>query len=86
VSKKTKRAKVVSLRGGEIIPPGEPRPNVIALAEQILERAKSGDLMGLSAVLYHSDDTHSMRSEGRVTYATVGTFERLKHLLLRDMD
>jgi hypothetical protein len=72
------RPKVVSLKGAEIVPPGTPRPNIITMAEQILDRAKSGDLMGLSVVMYHADDTHSHWHEGRAVYATVGCLERLK--------
>jgi hypothetical protein len=78
------KPKVVSLRGTEIIPPGEPRPKVIALCEELLERARSGDLMGLSVVRYHADDTHSYQHEGRSTYATIGAVEMLKLHLAQD--
>lgn len=82
----SKSPKVVSLRGGEIIPPGEPRPNVIELAENILQRAKSGDLMALSAVFHHPDDTFSLRHEGRMTNGTVGAVERLKLMIVRQYE
>lgn len=74
----------VLLRGNEIQPPGEPRPRVIALCEKLLERARSGDLMALSVVLYHADDTHSHQHEGQCTYATIGALEMLKHRLAAD--
>jgi len=75
--------KVVSMRGGEILPPGEPRPNVIALCEDLLERAKSGDLMALSVAMYHSDDTHCHRHEGRAVYGTIGNIECLKTVVVK---
>ena len=67
----TEHSKVVSLNG-------EPRPKVIALLEELLERAKSGEIMALSVCQHHSDDTHSHVHEGRITLGTVGSVERLK--------
>ncbi len=80
------KPKVVSLRGAEIIPPGVPRPCIVKLAEEILDRARSGDLMGLSVVMYHSDDTFTYWHEGRLVSGTLGTMERLKHYMIRDLD
>lgn len=80
------KPKVVSLRGGEIIPPGTPKPHVIALAEEALVRAKSGDLAALAIVFYHADDTHTFRHEGPVTYATIGAVETLKAWMVLDIN
>lgn len=80
------RPKVVSLRSGaEIIPPGEPRPKIIEMCEDLLQRARSGDLMGLTVAMYHSDDTHSYRHEGRAAFGTIGNLEMLKLILLHDL-
>ena len=81
----TATPRVVSLTGAEIIPPGTPKPDLIALAEEILERARSGDLAGLSVVLKHADDTHSYRHHGPVAYATIGCIETLKAWMVEDI-
>ena len=80
------RPKVVSLRGVEVVPPGAPNPRVVALAEELLNRARSGDLMGLAVSLYHADDTHSRRCAGPAVMATIGNIERLKNYLCHWMD
>jgi len=77
--------KVVSLRGGEILPPGEPKPNVVKFCEELLERAKSGELAGLYAVLHHSDEAHSYQIVGPIGYATIGAAEVLKAVMVRDV-
>lgn len=79
-------SEIVSLRGERIEPPGEPNAAVVKLAEEALERAKSGDLRGLHLVFYHSDDTHVYRSAGELAMATIGCVERLKNWLCHRMD
>ena len=77
--------KVVSLRGNEIVPPGTPRPKVIALLEDLLERARSGELMVLSAVWQSSDESYSFHHEGRGGYGLVGALETLKTKIVDDL-
>lgn len=78
-------AKVVSMCGGEILPPGEPKPNVIKCCEELLERARSGELSGIYVVLQHSDEAHSYQIVGPIGYATIGGAEVLKSLMVKDL-
>lgn len=79
--------KVVSIRtGDEVIPPGEPRLTVIEMCEDLLERAKSGELMGLATARLHSDGSTSSRAEGRNNYALVGTLAGLQQALIDDLE
>ena len=71
-------AKVVSLRGEEILPPGEPRPAVVEALERALEAARSGEIIGVAAVFNHSDDTTTSASIGRRDRATIGLLEIMK--------
>lgn len=71
--------KVVSLRGGEIVQPGEPLPDVVAAFEQMLEMARSGEVKGFAVALVHNDDCTSMRRTGVQTRGIIGCLEILKH-------
>lgn len=79
------KPKIVSMRGGEILPPGVPRPNVITLCERLLERAQSGDLAGLYAAMLHDDGASSYEAVGPSSYAAVGAVEVLKSVMARDV-
>lgn len=74
----TESAKVVSLRGGEILPPGEPRPAVVEALERALEAARSGEIIGVVAVFNHCDDTTTGASQGRRDRQTIGMLEIMK--------
>lgn len=70
-----------SLHGAEILPPGEPDPDVVKLAEETLERARSGDVNGIAVVMQHADDATTYQNCGNTTRATIGALEILKHEL-----
>lgn len=69
---------VVSLSGNAITLPGEVRPAVVELAQEVLQRASSGELQGLAVVMYHSDETYSFWKEGAQSHGMVGALETLK--------
>ena len=48
------------------------------MPRELLERAKSREIMAISGCQHHSDDSHSHVHEGRITLGTVGSVERLK--------
>lgn len=75
-----------SLHGAVILPPGQPDQNIIKVAEEILDRARSGDLNGLAYVMHHSDDTTSYEYIGRIDRATIGTLEMLKLRICKLID
>lgn len=76
---------VVSLNGAEIIAPGTPSPKVIVLCEDLLERARSGEIMGVSVVYAYSDGAFGQGHEGQISYGLVGALEALKVRLAGDV-
>lgn len=67
-------SEVVSLRGrgAPIAQPGSPDENVVKTAEELLERAKAGDVIGIAFVATHSDLASTNQSVGRCTRSMVG--------------
>jgi hypothetical protein len=64
--------KVVGLRGA-IVPQAEPpSPDVIKLLEDMLERARSGDVLGVSIAVQHSDECCQWRRAGLTSYRLLG--------------
>lgn len=66
---------VVSLRGQEIRPPGEPVEETIKLAEKLLGMARSGEISGLVAVCTHHDECCSIMRSTRVTFRLIGALQ-----------
>lgn len=75
-------AKVVSLRGTPLPTPGEPEPGVVRLAEKLAEMARSGEIVGLGAVVVHSDEGTSNFHEGVSTMGQLGSLEMLRDRIL----
>ena len=70
--------KVVSLTGDEISP-GEVNAKAVEVAEELLARARSGDVVGISAVMLHSDRGTSYFHGGCVGgYSMLGAVEMLR--------
>lgn len=78
--------KVVSIRGEKIFAAGEINPEVVKLAEDLLEMAKSGQINALFAVMTHSDETVSSLHEGLVTYRFIGMVASELHLMSTGKD
>jgi hypothetical protein len=70
--------KVVALRGGEIVQPGQPLPDLVALLEEVLEMARSGEIKGVALAMIHTDDCSSMRRCGVQTRGLIGCLEIMK--------
>ena len=79
-------SKVVSLSGEEVIPPGKPIESVVALAEEMLEKARAGEVQGLFLAANHGDGTYSHRMAGKANGGTVGYIERLKYCVCRELE
>ena len=77
---------IVSLRGHEIRPPGEPYPEVIELAQDLLQRAQAGEIKGLFTVLTYQDDSYTHRSAGILANGTLGACARLKSWMIGQLD
>ncbi len=73
--------KVHMLPNAAIRPNGEPNPHVVELLEDLLSRAKSGEIVSLQATGFCSNDdryTVWAHSTAEDIYATVGAIEWLK--------
>lgn len=68
---------VVGLRGEEIKPRGEPRPNVVEAAEEVLELAKSGEITGFAIAMHHADETVSSWRRGDFSLRLIGIMQAL---------
>jgi len=68
---------VVTMHGDKIVAPYEPVDNTIAELEGLLERAKSGEVKGIYAVIVHGDDSASCTSTLMASYRAVGALSTL---------
>lgn len=68
----SEEAKVVALRSGVAIHQGVPTPDVVAELEDWLERARSGDVIGVGIVAYNSDKSTGSRRAGTISRSMVG--------------
>lgn len=77
---------VVGLRGQEIRPPGEVTPDVVKLAEELLELARGGEINTLVAVFIHADETVGARQKGVANYRLVGMLTKIIHDICAGME
>lgn len=64
-------AKVVSLNGAEIIRPGAD-PDVVRALEDWLERARSGEIVGVAVVGFYRDNASGSQHAGLLSRSMVG--------------
>lgn len=65
-------AEVVGIRGDPVVAAAERRQQVIDQLEELLERAKSGDIQGVQIVTLHSDGTVGYWPGGLIQYNLIG--------------
>lgn len=72
--------KVVSLRPGQhaVLIPGRVEPEVVETLEGYLEKARSGEVIGIVVAALHADDTVSGSRQGLTTYALLGMVGQLQ--------
>jgi hypothetical protein len=70
------------MKGVGLPEPGKPAPEVVALAEKLLELARSGEIIGLIAVYLHSDMATDAAMDGQMQMNMVGRVEAVKMQLL----
>lgn len=76
-------ADVVSIGGGPVPEPGKPNDVLIAALADLLERAKSGDVVGLAGGLLHGDKSTSWLVAGRCGgYGHMGALDMVRDRLL----
>lgn len=78
--------KVVSLRGEQILAPGEVNPEVVQMLEDLLDHARSGEIKTVVAVFVHADDTAGSWQKGTKSYRLVGMLTKVLHDLCADME
>jgi hypothetical protein len=64
--------KVVGLRGALVPQAMGANPDVVRMLEDMLERARSGQILGVSAVLQESDECCGTRRAGLISYRLLG--------------
>lgn len=69
---------IVSLSGKEVHPPGEVETNVVAELEDLLERARSGEINGIAVITHCADDATGNSLTGVVSWSMLGKIEKLK--------
>ena len=75
---------VVSIRDGCAIPPvGEPRPEVVARAEKLLDMARSGAVVGIAYVVMWNDECVGGGLDGEMSRSMIGEMEILKADIVR---
>ena len=74
---------VVSLGGGPILDNREPSEALIAHLEDLLERARSGEIMGMAAATLYRDRTTAYSVVGAIEgFSMVGALEMAKMALI----
>lgn len=63
---------VVSMKGDPILQPGEPVPSVVEWCEQLVERARAGEIKGIACCVVFADDATGAAIRGQISYALVG--------------
>lgn len=74
--------KVISIRGEEILLPGVPNDKLITDIQELLEKAKSGEISGLAWASLHRDDATSYGWNGKLTRGVIGALELVKYELM----
>ena len=76
-------SKVTSIHGCSVPEAGEPQPLLVEFLEELLERARSGELQGLGTVSFWRDRTTSWTHRGLAgSFSQVGAAAMLqKHLM-----
>lgn len=79
-------SKVTHINGHSIASSGEPREDVVALLEALLDLARAGDITGVACAVQHSDGSSGRDATGSFEpIAMVGQLDAMKHTFLGDM-
>ena len=77
---------VIGLRGA-VAPISEPSPDVVEIAQRLLDLAASGEIMGIQAVVLHRDSTAvSQFRRGGINYAMVGMLMSAAQASIADLE
>jgi len=78
---------VVNLSGEVVFPtaPGEPDMNVVRELEDLLEKARSGEIVGIAASYTYRDYATGSKLTGVTSYSLVGRLEEVKADILKSL-
>lgn len=80
-------SEVVSLRSGApIAHPGKPDESVIKAVEELLERVRAGEVIGVAFAATYADLASMNHAVGRCTRAMVGGLFAVMSRVSRDLD
>lgn len=81
-------SKVVGIHGQDVpaATAGEPREDVVVLAEWLAEAARSGEIIGIHAVFVFRDECTGTKRAGFQSYSVAGRMDALKTRILSDLD
>lgn len=86
-------AQVHRITDGDIQPSGgEPNENLVEFLEELLEKARSGEIIGIAGGAMHPSPvgsimvTSNFRCGWNSSIAMVGTLEDVKYRILRDLN
>lgn len=77
---------IVSLHGDAITPPGEPVPSVVEWAEELLERARSGEVKGIACAVLFADNATGTSMRGALNFAIVGRMQAMSIELIDHLE
>lgn len=84
-------AEVVSISGVGVASPGKVSENLIEFLEDCLQRARSGDIVGMTGAICYPSTVGFVQAAGTFSvgftggYATIGGLEAVKLSLLMDL-
>lgn len=76
---------VVGLRGQKIFDPRVPIKDVVDAAEDLAERARTGEIKGLVAAYIYFDEGTGEQAAGQIHYALMGRLDSLKDTILKQL-
>lgn len=77
--------KVVGIRGNVPVPSqmGVVDENVVKQLEDLLARAKAGEMNGIAVAMHYNDNTSTRCYSGEITWSVVGRLFELQNELLK---
>lgn len=81
--KPDQHAQVFLLNGAQLPEPGQPNRDTVAVLEDLLEMARSGEIIGVSVAMMHADRSCAYRVVGVVGgYSMIGAMEMGKQVVI----
>lgn len=85
------KPKVVAITGEAVALPGMPNQNLVEFLDEVLEKARSGEIVGMAGTMgYSSKEGYVLVSSPfyvgfAASHSMIGALERVKYDLIREM-